>query len=74
MFIIGTLIFLYSVSLVVFFIFSLVQLNLLFNYLRKENKKSNHIKWNFNNIKEVPYVTIQLPIYNEFYVIERLLN
>ena len=74
MFIIITLIFLYSVSLLIFFIFSLVQLNLLFNYLGKENKKNNHIKWNFNNIKEVPFVTIQLPIYNEFYVIERLLN
>ncbi|MDA8849569.1 glycosyl transferase family 2, partial [Flavobacteriaceae bacterium] len=40
--------------------------------LYKKNKKTNasHI----NQLKELPKVTIQLPIYNEIYVIERLIH
>ena len=28
----------------------------------------------FSNSSEIPYVTIQLPVYNEMYVMERLLD
>tara|TARA_Y100000766_G_C18906352_1_gene605983 strand:+ start:174 stop:1694 length:1521 start_codon:yes stop_codon:yes gene_type:complete len=73
-FIINSLVFLYTVSLITFFIFSLVQLNLLFNYLTNKNITNNHSKWNFNNKSVIPYVTVQLPVYNEFYVIKGLLN
>src|SRR5690606_6802294 len=30
--------------------------------------------FDFSNPEEIPYVTIQLPVYNELYVMERLLN
>ena len=73
-FIINSLVFLYTISLITFFIFSLVQLNLLFNYLKNKNLTNNHAKWNFNNNSVIPHVTVQLPVYNELYVIKGLLN
>tara|TARA_B100001057_G_scaffold501164_1_gene621313 strand:- start:641 stop:2167 length:1527 start_codon:yes stop_codon:yes gene_type:complete len=64
----------YSSSLILFFLYSIVQISLLFNYLRKKTNKSNLLKWNFNKNSKIPSVTIQLPIYNELYVVERLLK
>jgi cellulose synthase/poly-beta-1,6-N-acetylglucosamine synthase-like glycosyltransferase len=46
------------------------QLHLTWIYL-KSNKNDSSIKPEFINI---PFVTVQLPIYNEKYVIERLLD
>ena len=64
----------YSVALLLIFFYSLAQLNLLVNYLSQ--KKSNEVAPKFNMLdpKEIPFVTIQLPIYNEEYVMERLLE
>ncbi|MGB5204569.1 MAG: cellulose synthase family protein, partial [Eudoraea sp.] len=64
----------YSTSLLLIFFYSLAQLNLLVNYLG--NKKINEVapKYNLLDAKEIPFVTIQLPIYNEEYVVERLLE
>lgn len=64
----------YSIALVLIFLYSLAQLNLLVNYLG--NKKHNEVapKFNLLDPKEIPFVTIQLPIYNEKYVVERLLD
>jgi cellulose synthase/poly-beta-1,6-N-acetylglucosamine synthase-like glycosyltransferase len=64
----------YSIALAIIFLYALAQLNLLFNYLRARKKNENCPKYDLSNIKEVPYVTIQLPVYNELYVMERLLN
>jgi cellulose synthase/poly-beta-1,6-N-acetylglucosamine synthase-like glycosyltransferase len=55
--------------------YAIAQLNLLFNYLRaKSRTDENCEKFDLSNPQEVPYVTIQLPVYNEMYVMERLLN
>src|SRR5210317_1463646 len=64
----------YSTALLLIFFYSLAQLNLLVNYLG--NKKINEVapKYNLLDPKEIPFVTIQLPIYNEEYVVERLLD
>ena len=64
----------YSIALLLIFFYSLAQLNLLVNYLSQ--KKSNEVapKFNLLDPKEIPFVTIQLPIYNEEYVMERLLE
>mgnify|MGYP001596514607 CR=1 FL=1 len=67
------LIFIYSSCLIIIFFYALAQLNLLINYLGEKNKSKNLMKWDFNNSDEIPFVTIQLPVYNELYVIERLL-
>ncbi|NNK74748.1 MAG: glycosyltransferase, partial [Maribacter sp.] len=64
----------YSVALLLIFFYSLAQLNLLVNYLG--NKRQNQVapKFNLLDPKEIPFVTIQLPVYNEEYVMERLLD
>lgn len=64
----------YSTALVLIFFYSLAQLNLLINYLSHKKKNDEAPKFNLLDSKEVPYVTIQLPIYNEEYVVERLLE
>lgn len=65
---------LYSMALLLIFMYSLSQLNLLFNYLAAQKKEDLSEKFNFNNPEEIPLVTIQLPVFNEMYVMERLLN
>ncbi|NND62506.1 MAG: glycosyltransferase, partial [Flavobacteriaceae bacterium] len=64
----------YSVALILIFLYALAQLNLLFNYLRSKKNNSTCPKFDLSNPNEVPHVTIQLPVYNELYVMERLLN
>jgi cellulose synthase/poly-beta-1,6-N-acetylglucosamine synthase-like glycosyltransferase len=54
--------------------YALAQLNLLFNYLSAQKKQDSSPKFDFSNPEEIPYVTIQLPVYNELYVMERLLE
>lgn len=64
----------YAVCLILIFLYALSQLSLLLNYIRQKNKTGQDPVFNLKNPKEVPFVTIQLPIYNELYVIERLLD
>lgn len=64
----------YSIALLLIFFYSLSQLNLLLNYLGQRRKQKEAPKFNLMDPREIPYVTIQLPIYNEKYVVERLLE
>jgi len=64
----------YSIALILIFMYSLAQLNLLFNYLKARKKEDICDTFDFSNPEEIPFVTIQLPVYNEKYVMERLLN
>tara|TARA_R110002072_G_scaffold174802_5_gene330421 strand:+ start:11145 stop:12632 length:1488 start_codon:yes stop_codon:yes gene_type:complete len=64
----------YTTALIFILIYALAQLNLLFNYVRAQNKKETPKKINWEHLDEVPSVTIQLPVYNEKYVMERLLR
>ena len=64
----------YSAALILIFIYALAQLNLLFNYLSAQKKQDKSPKFDFSNPDEIPFVTIQLPVYNELYVMERLLE
>jgi cellulose synthase/poly-beta-1,6-N-acetylglucosamine synthase-like glycosyltransferase len=62
---------LYLYSLLVIFFYSLLQFALAISYLRFKKKKQpvvHEIEGDF------PFVTIQLPVYNEKYVVERLLK
>ena len=64
-------IFLYGCFLMFLFIYSLVQLNLAIKYTRfrefqKKKPKLNDDQW--------PVVTVQLPVFNELYVVERLIE
>lgn len=69
-----TVITIYTVSLILIFFYSLAQLNLLVNYLKQRKANKEAPKFNLLDAKEIPYVTIQLPIFNEEYVVERLLE
>ena len=68
------LMFLYSISLILVLFYSLSQLNLLWNYIQYKKKKENLVELDLNDLDAMPLVTIQLPVYNEIYVIERLLE
>ncbi len=63
----------YTLALLVIFIYSLSQLHLLINYLRATKTTDDAEKFDFSTEK-LPQVTIQLPLYNEYYVVERLLK
>ena len=64
----------YSIALLLIFFYSLAQLNLLINYLSNKRKNETAPKFNLLDPKEIPFVTIQLPVYNEEYVMDRLLE
>ena len=64
----------YSLALVLIFMYALAQLNLLFNYISAQKKVDDSPKFDFLNSNEIPLVTIQLPVYNELYVMKRLLD
>ena len=65
---------LYSVALLFIFSYSVAQLNLVVVYLK--NKRTDRTKKPGQRLAvgEEPVVTVQLPIYNEVYVAERLLD
>ncbi|MBC7643227.1 MAG: glycosyltransferase [Flavobacterium sp.] len=64
----------YIISIFLVFVYGIAQLNLLINYLKSKNNTICIDKFDFSNPDEIPYVTIQLPVFNEKYVIERLLE
>lgn len=64
----------YSIALTFIFIYSMVQLHLVILYRRADKKKENQPKLPKVNPEDLPIVTIQLPVYNELYVIERLID
>lgn len=61
----------YLLCLLFIFLFSLGQLHLSWHYLRRLKEKKAVIPM---DLEEWPAVTIQLPIYNELYVVERLID
>jgi cellulose synthase/poly-beta-1,6-N-acetylglucosamine synthase-like glycosyltransferase len=64
----------YSIALLLIFAYALSQLNLLFNYLRAKKKAEEGPRFDLTDPDQVPFVTIQLPVYNELYVMHRLLD
>lgn len=65
---------LYTISSALILLYSLSQLSLLFLYLRSKKHSDSTPEFDLSRPDEVPYVTIQLPLYNEKYVVERLLK
>ena len=61
---------LYSVSLLFIFMFSIGQLNLTWHYIKAKKQGDESV----NDILDYPVVTVQLPIFNEKYVVERLIE
>jgi len=67
---VNIIIVLFSLSIIFVLFHSLFDAHLIFHYLRSRNKKNVAVfEENFT-----PFVTIQLPIFNELHVVERLLD
>lgn len=67
------IILIFSLALLLIFLYSLSQLQLLLYYLKAKKEPDTSAKFDLS-IDEIPSVTIQLPLYNELYVVERLLR
>lgn len=65
------LIVIYGFFLTFIFFYSLIQMHLVILYLKKEEKETT---LPISSANYFPFVTIQLPIYNELYVVERLIQ
>ena len=66
------ILFIFAACMGFIFIYSLVQLSLIVNYLRsKKNKVTTRLPL---KEEDLPIVTVQLPVYNELYVVERLIE
>ena len=63
----------YGICLFLIFFYSILQLSLSIAYARNKKKKEREIKPVFNP-ETTPKVTIQLPMYNEMYVAERIIE
>lgn len=64
------IILLYCISLLLIFLFSLGQLHLAWHYLKSKKKA----KTTDPQLIDTPMVTVQLPVYNEKYVVTRLID
>lgn len=60
----------YGTALLIICIFSLGQFNLAWHYMKAKKEEADTIE----PMDEYPKVTVQLPVYNELYVVERLLD
>jgi len=70
-----SLLLLFCLLLFFIFLYSLSQLHLLLSYLKKRRLDKDEVdRADHLELKEYPFVTIQLPLYNEKEVVERLLN
>ncbi|MFK7783023.1 cellulose synthase family protein [Psychroserpens sp.] len=68
------IIIIYTIAIVLIFMYALAQLNLLYNYLSSKKTNKNCQTFDLSIADEIPIVTIQLPVYNEMYVMDRLLD
>lgn len=64
----------YLVTLTYITFYCVMQFQLLYHYLQRPKLQSAAIEATESQEKEWPFVTVQLPIYNELYVIERLID
>jgi cellulose synthase/poly-beta-1,6-N-acetylglucosamine synthase-like glycosyltransferase len=64
----------FALLMFVVFLYSLSLLHLLINFRRSRKEKDISQKWNFADPSQIPFVTIQLPLYNDKPVVERLLR
>ncbi|MDB5240788.1 MAG: histidine kinase, partial [Spirosoma sp.] len=66
---------LYGLALLLLFLYNCGQLSLIIIYLRSERKRRTAVASVVSiSLADLPRVTVQLPIYNELYVVERLID
>jgi cellulose synthase/poly-beta-1,6-N-acetylglucosamine synthase-like glycosyltransferase len=65
----------YIITLTYITFYCLLEFHLLYHYKRHQSKNKQLVNTTINaEITDFPFVTVQLPIYNEIYVIERLID
>jgi len=65
----------YVFILSIILVYCCFEMKLAINYLRSKKKKSEQLFLSENTpIQDHPFVTIQLPVFNELYVVERLID
>jgi cellulose synthase/poly-beta-1,6-N-acetylglucosamine synthase-like glycosyltransferase len=65
----------YTLALIIITVYCLMQLHLLYNYKKYHRSLSSlSFREPISDPAEWPFVTIQLPIFNEMYVVERLVD
>jgi len=65
----------YGLALLLLFLYNCGQLSLIIIYLRSKQKRRDMImQANISRPETLPRVTVQLPVYNELYVVERLID
>ncbi|UFH54198.1 cellulose synthase family protein [Spirosoma sp. KNUC1025] len=66
---------LYGLALMLLFLYNCGQLSLIIIYIRSERERRKMAQSiNTTPSDELPRVTVQLPVYNELYVVERLID
>ncbi len=64
----------YTIAITLLFFYCIMQLSLAIHYIKyKKNLSKEETKFNIPE-SEYPFVTVQLPVYNEQYVVERLID
>jgi cellulose synthase/poly-beta-1,6-N-acetylglucosamine synthase-like glycosyltransferase len=63
----------YGLCLVLIFIYSVIQLSLAIAYVRNKKKQQSRVTPDFD-LASAPKVTVQLPMFNEMYVAERIIE
>lgn len=63
----------YGCCLVLIFFYSVLQLSLAINYKRSKAQQEKQSTPDFSS-DSTPHVTVQLPIFNEFYIAERIIE
>ncbi len=65
---------LYVISLAVIFLYTVAQVHLVYHYLKNKKRTGKSEKKRKTSSPSYPLVTVQLPVYNERYVIKRLID
>ena len=63
----------YGLCLVLIFFYSVIQLSLAIAYVRNKKKQQSRVTPDFD-LANAPKVTVQLPMFNEMYVAERIIE
>lgn len=69
-----TIIVIYTIAITLLFFYCIMQLSLAIHYIKfKRNLKKEETIFTIPE-SEYPYITVQLPVFNELYVVERLID
>jgi cellulose synthase/poly-beta-1,6-N-acetylglucosamine synthase-like glycosyltransferase len=68
-----TILVIYGLCLVLIFFYSVIQLSLAIAYVRNKKKQQSRVTPDFD-LASAPKVTVQLPMFNEMYVAERIIE